>query len=131
MTKARTLSDVVSAGGPLETAGIITIPAVIQGYTALSGTTPSIDAEAAASFALTTTGDTTFTFASVTSGETVGFILKVTAGGAHTLTWPASVDWPAATAPDAPASGETDVFVFYTVDGGTNWYGARSIDAAG
>ena len=37
--------------------------------------------------------------------------------------------WPGGTAPDAPASGETDVFVFYTVDGGTNWYGFQAGDA--
>ena len=102
-----------------------------QGYSALSGTTPTVDADTAGSFALTTSGNTTFTFSSVTSGRTVGFVLKLTAGGTHTITWPSSIDWAGATAPDAPASGETDVLVFYTVDGGTNWYGALAIDAAG
>jgi hypothetical protein len=101
-----------------------------EANTALSGTTPSIDADTAGSFTLTTSGNTTFTFASVTSGRSVGFVLKLTAGGGHTITWPSSVDWAGGTAPDAPASGETDVLVFYTVDGGTNWYGALSIDAA-
>jgi hypothetical protein len=101
-----------------------------EANTALSGTTPSIDADTAGSFTLTTSGNTTFTFASVTSGRSVGFVLKLTAGGSHTITWPSSVDWAGGTAPDAPASGETDVLVFYTVDGGTNWYGALAIDAA-
>jgi hypothetical protein len=115
----------------LSTTDTVLFEAVHEDYDALSGTTPTIDADNAGSFALTTSGNTTFTFSSVTSGITVGFVLKVTAGGTHTLTWPSSVDWAAATAPDAPASGETDVLVFYTVDGGTNWYGALSIDAAG
>ena len=101
-----------------------------EANTTLSGTTPSIDADTAGSFTLTTSGNTTFTFASVTSGRSVGFVLKLTAGGGHTITWPSSVDWAGGTAPDAPASGETDVLVFYTVDGGTNWYGVLSIDAA-
>jgi len=101
-----------------------------EANTALSGTTPSISAETAGSFTLTTSGNTTFTFAGVTSGRSVGFVLKLTAGGGHTITWPSSVDWAGGTAPDAPASGETDVLVFYTVDGGTNWYGVLSIDAA-
>lgn len=110
--------------------GVYYFDAIQEGYSALSGTTPSVDADTAGSFALTTAGNTTFTFASVTSGNSVGFTLKITAGGTHTVTWPSSVDWAGGTAPDAPASGETDVYVFYTVDGGTTWYGALAIDAA-
>ena len=115
----------------IDVTGVTLSDAVQEGYTSLSGTTPSIDADTAGSFALSTSGNTTFTFSSVTSGRSVGFVLKITAGGTHTITWPASVDWAGATAPDAPASGETDVLVFYTVDGGTTWYGALAIDAAG
>jgi hypothetical protein len=100
-------------------------------YVALSGTTPAVDCEAGNVFALSTSGNTTFTFSNPpASGTAFGFVLKLTAGGSHTITWPASVDWAGATAPDAPASGETDVLVFFTHDGGTTWYGARSIDAA-
>ena len=57
------------------------------------------------------------------SGTAYGFTLKVTPSATVTVTWPASVDWPAATAPAAPASGATSVFVFYTQDGGTTYYG--------
>jgi hypothetical protein len=109
--------------------GIVLGESIQESYTALSGTTPSVDADAAGSFALTTSGNTTFTFAAVTTGRSVGFVLKITAGGSHTIAWPASVDWAGGTAPDAPAAGETDVLVFYTVDGGTNWYGFRAGDA--
>ena len=101
--------------------------------TALTGTTPSVDCTLGDLFTLTTSGNTTFTFdysgVNLTTNDSYGFTLKVTAGGTHTLSWPASVDWPGGTAPDAPASGETDVFVFYTVDGGTNWYGFQAGDA--
>ena len=45
------------------------------------------------------------------------------------MTWPTSVDWAAGTAPDAPASGETNVYVFYTQDGGTTYYGFLSGEA--
>ena len=100
-------------------------------YVALSGTTPTVDCESGNVFALSTTGNTTFTFSNPpASGTAYGFVLKLTAGGTHTITYPASVDWAGGTAPDAPASGETDVLVFYTHDGGTTWYGALSIDAA-
>ena len=57
------------------------------------------------------------------SGTAYGFTLKVTPSATVTITWPASVDWAGGTAPTAPASGETDVFVFYTQDGGTTYYG--------
>ena len=101
-------------------------------YVALSGTTPTVDCETGNVFALSTTGNTTFTFSNPpASGTAYGFMLKLTAGGTHTITYPSSVDWAGATAPDAPASGETDVLVFTTVDGGTTWYGALAIDAAG
>jgi len=101
-------------------------------YAALSGTTPTVDCESGNVFALSTTGDTTFTFSNPpASGTAYGFMLRLTAGGTHTITWPSSVDWAGATAPDAPASGETDLLVFTTTDGGTTWYGALAIDAAG
>jgi hypothetical protein len=57
------------------------------------------------------------------TGTAYGFTLKVTPSGTVTITWPASVDWAAGTAPDAPASGATNVYSFYTQDGGTTYYG--------
>lgn len=97
---------------------------------ALSGTTPSVDVGARDTYTLTTSGNTTFTFTGVPSSGQVGtFSLIITAGGTHTLTWPASVDWAGGSAPDAPASGETDVYTFMTVDGGTTWYGFLAGDA--
>ena len=97
---------------------------------ALSGTTPSVDVGARDTYTLSTTGNTTFTFTGAPSSGQVGtFSLIVTAGGTHTLTWPASVDWAGGTAPDAPASGEKDIYTFMTVDGGTTWYGFLAGDA--
>lgn len=96
----------------------------------LSGTTPSVDVGARDTYTLTTSGNTTFTFTGVPSSGQVGtFSLIITAGGTHTLTWPASVDWAGGTAPDAPASGEKDIYTFMTVDGGTTWYGFLAGDA--
>jgi hypothetical protein len=93
-------------------------------FATLSGTTPAVNCETGNVFALTTSGNTTFTFTNPpTTGTAYGFTLKVTAGGTHTLTWPASVDWAGGSAPDAPASGEVNVYAFITHDGGTNWYG--------
>ena len=137
--KASTASiptDFVSAASGGTFSGAVTVSGEFvatsynESYVALTGTTPAVDCEAGNVFALTTSGNTTFTFSNPpASGTGYGFTLKLTAGGAHTITYPASVDWAGATAPDAPASGETDVLVFITHDGGTTWYGFQAGDA--
>lgn len=121
------------ANGNVKLQEELQVTAYIETVVALSGTSVTVDCDEANSFTLTTSGNTTFTFdyagINLTTDDSYGFTLKVTAGGTHTLSWPASVNWPGGTAPDAPASGETDVFVFYTVDGGTQWYGFQAGDA--
>lgn len=75
-------------------------------------------------------GNTTYVFSNPpSSGTAFGFTLKVSPSATITQTWPASVDWAGGSAPTATASGETDVFVFYTQDGGTNYYGFHAGDA--
>tara|TARA_R110002153_G_scaffold270596_4_gene437097 strand:- start:2158 stop:2892 length:735 start_codon:yes stop_codon:yes gene_type:complete len=99
-------------------------------YAALTGTAVTVDCETGNVFSLATTGNTTFTFSNPpATGTAYGMVIKLTAGGTHTITWPASVDWAGGTAPDAPASGETDVLCFITHDGGTTWYGFLAGDA--
>lgn len=123
----------LDANGNLNLTGEILITSYLEKTVALSGTSPSVDCATGNVFTLTTSGNTTFSFdftnIDLTTDSAYGFTLKVTAGGAHTLTWPASVDWPKGSAPDAPASGETDVYVFFTDDGGTTWYGDIAMDA--
>jgi len=92
---------------------------------ALGNTTgaKTIDLTAGNSVTATTTGATTWTFSNPTASDKLcSFSIKLVNGGAFAQTWPASVDWPAATAPTLTASG-TDVLVFITCDGGTTWYG--------
>jgi hypothetical protein len=72
----------------------------------------SIDLTDGNSVTATVTGAVTWTFSNPTaSDELCGFTLKLVDGGSAAQTWPASVDWPAATAPTLTASG-TDVLVF-------------------
>ena len=105
----------------------------VETVIALSGTSPTVDCDEGNFFTLSTSGNTTFTFdysgVNLTTNDAYGFILKITAGGTHTLTWPGTVDWAGGSAPDAPASGETDIYGFLTQDGGSNWYGFLAGDA--
>jgi hypothetical protein len=57
------------------------------------------------------------------SGTAYGFTLRVAPSATITVTWPASVKWPDGLAPLAPASGATSVYVFYTQDAGTTYFG--------
>lgn len=124
-----TFTGTLTLTGSMNASGIVNAESLQEDYDALSGTTPAPDADNAGAFSLTMTGNTTFTFGSVTSGRLVGFVLQLTGNGG-TVTWPSSVKWAGGTAPDAPASGETDILSFHTRDGGTNWYGILASDAA-
>ena len=126
MTKARDLADTAgidfSVPDPLlrvnyhETVGTIT------------GTT--IDLSTGNVFSDAPATSPTYVFSNPpATGTAYGFTLKITPSAGVTITWPASVVWHGGTAPDSPASGETDVFVFYTQDGGTTYYGVQSGDA--
>ena len=77
---------------------------------------------------------TTFTFSNpAASGLTSTFTLKIIQDStARAITWPAAVDWPAATAPTLTATNNgVDYFVFTTNDGGTTWYGFTAGQAMG
>jgi len=59
-------------------------------------------------------------------------VIQDSGASGYTVTWPTSVDWPAATAPTLTATASAvDQFVFYTYDGGTNWYGFTAGQALG
>ena len=124
-----TFTGTLTLTGSMNASAIVFAESLQEDYDALSGTSPAPDADNAGYFSLSTSGNTTFSFGGVTSGRAVGFVLAVTAGGAHTLTWPSSVDWAGGAAPDAPASGASNLYAFVTRDGGTNWIGVLSAAA--
>ena len=67
----------------------------------------------------------TFTFTNPAS-EASSFTLLLTNDGTsgRTITWPASVVWPGGTIPTrTTTANKTDVYVFFTVNSGTKWYG--------
>lgn len=70
---------------------------------------------------LTIAGTTAISFENVPAGSFVtGIILRLTNAGAHTVSFPASVKWPAGASPEFTSSG-TDIVVMLTDDDGTTW----------
>ena len=97
------------------------------GETKVAMSAHDVDLELGNVFTYTLSGGQTVTFTNPPASGTAGsFTMIVTNGGSATLTWPTSVDWPAATAPTLTASG-VDVLFFTTIDGGTTWYGTAVV----
>jgi hypothetical protein len=73
---------------------------------------------------LTLTDNCTYTFPTPVAGKSFTLIQKQDATGSRTVTWPASVDWPSATAPTLTATANrADKFIFTAIDG-SNWLGS-------
>jgi len=101
-----------------------------------SSNATTVDCEAGNAFSHTLTENTTFTFSNPpASGTAYSFSIEIiqdASASGYTVTWPSSVDWPAATAPTLTATASAkDVFVFTTRDGGTTFYGFTAGQALG
>ena len=99
-------------------------------YAAVTSTSnaTTVNCETGNSFSHVLTENTTFTFSNPpASGTAYSFSIEIiqdASASGFAVTWPSSVDWPAATAPTLTATASAkDIFVFTTRDGGTNWYG--------
>ena len=111
---------------------------IVEDETAVTSTTnaTTINCQDGNVFTHTLTENTTFTFSNApASGRAFAFTLKLVqdaSASGFTVTWPTSVDWPSATAPTLTATASAvDVFVFYTHDGGTTFYGFVAGQALG
>lgn len=111
--------------------GVVTFDnGISEEYTAVTSTSnaTTVNLQDGTNFSHTLTENTTFTFSNpASSGKVSAFTLKIVqdaSASGYTVTWPAAVDWPAATAPTLTATASAvDYFVFITHDGGTTYYG--------
>lgn len=76
-------------------------------------------------FSHTTTENTTINFTNPASSPNgSGFLFILTQDGTgRSITWPSSVDWDSGSAPTVTTASKVYVLSFFTVDGGTTWYG--------
>ena len=116
--------------GDVDITGELIADSYNETYAAVTSTSnaTTVNCEAGNTFSHTLTENTTFTFSNPpASGTSYTFSIEIiqdASASGYTVTWPASVDWPAATAPTLTATASAkDIFVFTTRDGGTNWYG--------
>ncbi len=121
----------VNAGGIIVTAGISTLGAGVsvtgpykENITAMGAL--EVDCSQGNYFTKTISGDSVFTFANVPTGGAYAFTLELT-HTSGTVTWPASVKFPADTAPTL-TTGKTHLFMFITDDGGTRFRGSSLVD---
>ena len=102
-----------------------------ESYTASSGSgSTTLDLTDGNVFQHTASGgNVTFVFSNPpASGKTGSLTLKwIQDSSDRTITWPSSVDWAGGSAPSVTSgSAKVDVYTFFTVDGGTIWYGFQS-----
>ena len=93
---------------------------------ASSSAAVSLDLRTASNFSHDLTENTTISFANpAASGKVSAATLRIIQGStARTITWNSSIKWAADTAPTLTTTNDAvDIFVFYTVDGGTTYYG--------
>ena len=110
--------------------GIVTFNKAIteQSVALTSGTSVTLDISQGSVFTITLAHNiSTFTWSNpATSGDVSAFVLKVTQDGtgSRTIAFPAAVDFAGGTAPTlSTGANDVDVFVFFTVNGGTTYYG--------
>jgi hypothetical protein len=119
--------------------GVVTFDnGLSEEYTAVTSSTnaTTINLQDGTNFSHTLTENTSFTFSNpASSGKVSAFTLKLVqdaSASGYTVTWPAAVDWPSATAPTLTATASAvDMFVFITHDGGTTYYGFTAGQALG
>ena len=125
-------------GTTVITSGRVVQYATLQGYAEKryafgnTGTAPTLDLSNGNFVTATLTGNATWVFSlgSVPSGDSVAFTLHLTndATAGRTITWPASVVWPNGVVPTrTTTANRTDVYTFYTFNGGSTWYGNLSL----
>ena len=73
---------------------------------------------------LTLTGNCTYTFPTPAAGKSFTLVQKQDGTGSRTVTWPASVKWPAGTAPTITSTAsKADKFIFTAIDS-SSWLGS-------
>jgi hypothetical protein len=117
---------VANASGAIANTSLDVYGGVAMNVVTLATTSNTINVALANYFISTPAGASTWVFTGVPVSRDSSFVLQLTNGGTYTTTWPASVKWPANTAPTLTSSG-VDLLIFSTANTGTTWRGSSLI----
>jgi hypothetical protein len=107
-------------------AGVFTNGYTEETVVANTGTAYTIDLANGTVQYLTLTGNCTYTFPTPVAGQSFILVQRQDGTGSRTVTWPATVDWPGATAPTLTSTANrADKFIFTAIDG-SNWLGSNA-----
>lgn len=99
-----------------------------------TGSSRQLNLNSGNTFVATLNANCTFSFAqdlSSTGDTSFGFMLHLTnSGSGRSIVWPTSVSWPGGSVPSRnTVNGKTDIWSFFSVDGGSTWMGNLTISS--
>jgi len=105
-------------------AGTFTNGYTEESFTSTPTSTITLDLANGSVQIITLGGNITYTFPTPVAGKSFILVHKQDGTGSRTVTWPASVKWPAGTAPTLTSTASrADKFVFTAIDS-SNWLGS-------
>ena len=117
---------VANASGAIANTSLDVYGGAAMNVVTLATSSNTVNVALANYFISTPAGASTWVFTGVPVSRDSSFVLQLTNGGTYTTTWPASVKWPANTAPTLTSSG-VDLLIFSTANTGTTWRGSSLI----
>jgi hypothetical protein len=117
---------VANASGAIANTTLDVYGGVAMNVVTLATTSNTVNVALANYFISTPAGTSTWIFTGAPVSRDSSFVLQLANGGSYTVTWPASVKWPANTAPTLTSSG-VDLLIFSTTNTGTTWRGSSLI----
>jgi hypothetical protein len=105
-------------------AGTFTNGYTEESFTSTPTSTITLDLANGSVQIITLGGNVTYTFPTPVAGKSFTLVQKQDGTGSRTVTWPASVKWPAGTAPTVTSTAsKADKFVFTAIDS-SSWLGS-------
>jgi hypothetical protein len=105
-------------------AGVFTNGYTEESFTSTPTSTITLDLANGSVQIITLGGNVTYTFPTPVAGKSFTLVQKQDGTGSRTVTWPASVKWPAGTAPTVTSTAsKADKFVFTAIDS-SSWLGS-------
>jgi hypothetical protein len=125
MTPWKRIAGIVKTKIGFDPVEVVKVIETVKAHGTVSSGTESFDLDEGSYHTVTVGGNFAIVFVGWPTGLSSATIKLINAG-AHTITWPASVDWPYGAEPAWTASG-TDFVSLFSDDGGTIVYGKRTM----